>query len=180
MIKTNIAFGGFYESIHDFNIESAIRMYYSDDNGELDNNINDIYDTLDFKSIHDNYIKAYARLFQDWINENYPLTISFCNISLWSPKYYNFETDEIICELQDNDSISLNNYFKSDNEFLTHLKDRTKSYDGYMSFYSFYDALNNKDDILSTYILEFLADKFNNSDFMSAYDMQSTYDNILH
>ena len=120
------------------------------------------------------------KLFQDWINNNYPLTISLCNISLWSPKYYNFETDEILCELQDNDSISLNNYFKSNNEFLAHLKDRTKSYDGYMSFYTFEDALDNKDNILSTYILEFLADKFNNSDFMSAYDINATYDNILH
>ena len=177
MIKTNIAFGGFYESIHDFNIESAIQMYHSDDNGELDN---DIYDTLDFKSIHNNYIKEYASLFQDWINENYPLTISFCNISLWSPKYYNFETDEILCELQDNDSISLNHYFKSNNEFLAHLKERTKSYSGYTSFYDFKEAIDNKDNILSTYILEFLADKFNNSDFMSAYDRASTYDNILH
>lgn len=177
MIKANIAFGGFYYSIHHENIESAIQMYYSDDNGDIDNAI---YDTLDFKSIHDNYIKEYASLFQDWINTNYPLSISFCNISLWSPNYYNFETDEILCELQDNDSISLNNYFKNDNEFLEYLKDRTKSYDGFMSFYSFEEALDNKNDILSTYILEFLASKFNNSDFLSAYDMQSTYDNILH
>jgi hypothetical protein len=179
MIKANIAFGGFYESIHDDNIESAIQMYYSDDNGDL-NSFFDIYNTLDFKSIRDNYIKEYASLFQDWINTNYPLSISFCNISLWSPKYYNFETDEILCELQDNDSISLNNYFKDDKEFLEYLKNRTKSYDGFMSFYNFDEALDNKNDILSTYILEFLAKKFNNSDFLQAYDMQSTYDNILH
>ena len=177
MIKTKIAFGGFYESIHDYNIESVIETYYSDDYGIVPHSV---YDSLDYKSIHDNYIKEYASLFQDWINKNYPLTISFCNISLWSPNQYNYETDEILCELQDNDSISLNNYFKSDNEFLAHLKERTKSYDGYTSFYDFDEAIDNKNDMLSTYILEFLASKFNNSDFMSDYDMASTYDNILN
>lgn len=177
MIKTNIAFGGFYESIHDYNIESAIQMYHSDDDGIVND---DIYNELDFNAIRKNYIKEYCSLFEDWIRSNYPLTISFCNLSLYSPKEYNFETDEILCELQESDCISLNHYFRTNNEFLEYLKQRTKSYDGYMSFYSFDDAINNKNDILSTYILEFLANKFNESDFLNDYDMASTYDNILN
>ena len=53
------------------------------------------------------------------------------------------------------------NHFKKDDDFLEHLKGRTQSYDGYQSFYTFDDALSNKNNILNMYLFEYLSNQFN-------------------
>ena len=55
----------------------------------------------------------------------------------------------------------LNEKLLSDSDFINWLKERTQSCDGFISFYNFGEAQNNKDNILIKYVLEFLADKFN-------------------
>ena len=55
----------------------------------------------------------------------------------------------------------MTNHFKKNDDFLKFLKDRTQSYDGYWSFYTFDEALNNKDNKLIMYLLEFLSNEFN-------------------
>ena len=91
----------------------------------------------------------------------YKLNIDFKNIGLNSPKFYNFETDTIYCDVDKKQAGKLTNHFNKDFEFLEYLKDRTTSYDGYMSFYTYDQAINNKDNILIMYLLEFLANQFN-------------------
>lgn len=157
MINTNINFQGFYESIHSGFIDYAIESYFSDDDG----NFNDKEaENLNYKKIYDEYIVDFTHDFEGWIKDNYPLTPSFCNLKLISPKEYNFYTDVINCDMNESDVISMINFFKDDKEFLSYLKDRTKSYSGYMSHYSYDDALNNKNEILIDYILEFLVHEF--------------------
>ena len=55
-------------------------------------------------------------------------------------------------------------HFIKDNDFLAYLKDATVSYDGYHSFYDYEQALNNKDDVFSMYLLEYLANEFNQNE----------------
>lgn len=176
MINTQINFGGFYNSIHDDNIEWAIESYFSDDDGNF--NYDDISDKINYSKVRKDYINSYTSLFSTWIKDNYALSIRFKDIELISPKYYNYETDCIKCYISDTENNALMTLFKNDNEFLSYLKENTKSSSGYMSHYSYDEALNNKNDILSVYILEFLSRKFENDDFLSYYDNSAMYDDI--
>jgi len=173
-IKTTINFSGFYNSIHDDNIEWACESYFSDDNGVCDWDI--ILDSVDFKKIRGVYIDLYCDLFSDWLKENYNLAIKFKNISLSSPREYNFETDKILCDITHDENESLIKALQSNTKFLDWLKDRTKSRSGFISFYSYDDAMNNKNDMYSVYALEYLASEYESTDFISDYDRASGYD----
>jgi len=173
-IKTTINFGGFYNSIHNDNIEWACESYFSDDNGVCDWDI--ILDNVDFKKLHRVYIDLYCDLFSDWLKEKYNLSIKFKNISLSSPREYNFETDKILCDIDSVENESLINAMYAKPAFLDWVKDRTKSRSGYISFYDFDDVMNNKNDIFSVYAFEYLASEYESTDFISDYDRASGYD----
>jgi hypothetical protein len=175
-IKTTINFGGFYNSIHDDNIEWACESYYSDDNGVCD--WDNILDKVNFKKLRGVYIDLYCDLFSDWLKENYKVDIKFKNISLSSPREYNFETDKILCDITQVENESLIKALQSNTKFLDWLKDRTKSRSGFISFYSYDDAMNNKNDMYSVYALEYLASEYEHSDFMNDYDRASGYDDL--
>jgi len=145
MIKTTIDFGGFYDgSIHNLYIENLIEDYQYD------------YDNIDWNKTHNDYIKQYCYVLSSFILEEYDLDFDLKNISLYSPKFYNYETDTIDCEINNKQVNRLNKIFLKNNYFIEHLKERTKSYDGYISFYTFEQAKNNKDDILIRYVLEYI------------------------
>ena len=90
----------------------------------------------------------------------------FKNIKLWSPKYYNYDTDVIDCKIDTNQAQSLNEILKKDNDFLSFLKDRTTSCSGFVSFYTYDDVLNNKDNKLIMYVLEYVCNQFNNKEVL--------------
>jgi len=155
-IKTKIEFGGFYESIHSDSIDYKIDSYYEDGNFPLYH-----HDNIDYKKTNDSYIEDYCRKFESYILNEYKLNIDFENIGLNSPKFYNYSTDTIDCDVDKKQAEKLINYFNKDSDFLEYLKDRTKSYDGYMSFYTYDQAINDKDNILIMYLLKYLANQFN-------------------
>ena len=175
-IHTSIAFGGFYNSIHDANIEWACESYFTDNDGNCD--WNNILNNVDFKKLRGVYIDMYCDLFSEWLKENYNLVIQFKDISLSSPREYNFKTDEIICDITPLENESLIKTMKDNPDFLAWLKDRTKSYDGYISFYDFDDAMNDKNDVFSMYALEYLAREYESKDFENDYDRVSGYNNL--
>jgi hypothetical protein len=175
-IKTTINFSGFYNSIHDGNIEWACESFYSDDSGACDWDI--ILDNVDFKKLHGVYIDLYCDLFSDWIKENHGIAIKFKNISLSSPREYNFETDKILCDITHDENESLIKTMKANTAFLDWLKDRAKSKSGYISFYDFDDVMNDKNDIYSVYTLEYLSSEYENTDFLNDYDRVSGYDTL--
>ena len=158
MINTNIRFNGFYNSIHEDNIDFAIESYYTDDNGLFD--YDSIADNIDYKTIFKDYIEVFTDQFRSWIKDNYNLDIDFKDLTLISPRYYNYSTDVINCNISDRDNSLLMMTFKRDKDFISYLEDRTTSCSGFMSHYTFSEALSNKDDILSDYILEYLVSKF--------------------
>ena len=175
-IKTTINFGGFYNSIHDDNIEWACESYFTDDDGNCDWNI--ILDSVDFKKIRGVYIDLYCDLFSDWLKENYNLAIKFKNISLSSPREYNFETDKILCDITHDENESLIKALQSNTKFLDWLKDRTQSRSGFISFYSYDDAMRNKNDMFSVYALEYLSSEYEHSEFMNDYDRVSGHNDL--
>jgi len=157
-MKTTIEFGGFYESIHDNHIDMMTENYFDDT--PLQNDENN-FEYFDWRAIHKSYIKSYCYKLEEYIKDNYEIDIDFKNISLDSPTQYNFKTDVINCSVNKKKIELLNNKLIIDDEFAKYLKDSTQSYDGYMSFYTYEQALNNKDDILSVYVLRYICNQLN-------------------
>ena len=155
-VETTINFGGFYHSIHDGNIESMIESSYDGGNYPEYH-----FDNIDHKKTEQSYIEDYCSKFTNYILNEYGITINFKDLKIWSPSEYNFNTDKIDCFVSKSQSNKLTNHFKKNDDFLKFLKDRTQSYDGYWSFYTFDEALNNKDNKLIMYLLEFLSNEFN-------------------
>jgi hypothetical protein len=147
-IETVIKFGGFYESIHSYVIDS-----YIDSLNDSGNYPEYHYENIDYKNTKKSYIENYCSEFESYILNEYNIHIDFKNISLNSPEFYNYCNDTIYCDV---DKKQVKNA-----EFLEYLKNNTKSYDGFTSFYTFNQALNNKDNILILYLLDFLSDEFN-------------------
>ena len=148
-IKTNIAFGGFYHSYHQNNIDHMIEAFEYE------------WDKVNYEETFNSYIDDYANKLSSFILSEYKIEIDFKNIKLNSPKYYNYSTDVIDCEIDSQQVVQLNQVLSKDDSFLSYLKDRTKSYDGYISFYNYNEALSDKDDILILYVLEYVSNEFN-------------------
>ena len=150
-IETSIKFGGFYESIHSSNIDHMVEAFEYD------------FDHVDYKKTHQDYIENYSYNLSDYIYDQYKVIINFNNVKLYSPEYYNYSTDKIDCKIKSNQVYDLNEVIKKDKNFLEYLKNATTSYDGFMSFYTFNEALSNKNNILIMYVLEYISNKYNDS-----------------
>jgi len=172
-MKTTIEFGGFYESIHDSHIDMMTNNYFDDTPLQDDENN---FEYFDWSAIHKSYIKSYCYKLEEYIKDNYEIDIDFKNISMHSPKEYNFATDVINCDVIKKKIELLNKELLKDEKFLEYLKESTQSYDGFMSFYTYDQAINNKDDMLSVYVLRYLCNQLNNID--SGY-VDIEYDIIL-
>jgi len=138
------------------NVDSLIDIYNSDNEYPEYN-----FDNVNFKKTYLNYINSYCSHLSDYIKSEYTADINFKNLELNSPKYYNYSTDKILANISEKQIKELNSLMIKDVLFLEFLKERTKSYDGYHSFYTYETALNNKDNILIMYVLEYICDKFN-------------------
>jgi hypothetical protein len=155
-IETVIKFGGFYESIHSAVIDSRIESYYEEGNYPEYH-----HENIDYKNTNKSYIENYCSELENYILNEYEIHIDFKNISLNSPEFYNYSNDTIFCDIDKKQAKNLIDHFIKNSEFLEYLKNNTKSYSGYISFYTFNQAINNKDNILILYLLDFLSDEFN-------------------
>ncbi len=173
MIHTTIEFGGFYQGIHNNHIDMMTENYFDDTPLQNDDNN---FDYFNWSAIHQSYIESYVNKLSDYITDNYQIDIDFKKVSLDSPTQYNFKTDVINCSVNKKKIELLNNKLIIDDEFAKYLKDSTKSYDGYMSFYTYEQALNNKDDILSVYVLRYICHKLNSEYLDIEYDIVLTDD----
>ena len=163
-IKTVIKFGGFYDSIHSAIIDNDIESYIDIKNDCNDTDLTESDYDFNYKDMQMQYLKQYISDYVDFIESEYNLNINIDDISLYSPKEYNFKTDEVDCYISKSDENKLIKHFKKDNDFLEYLQNATQSYDGFYSYYSFDRAYNNENDILTLYIFEYIANKYQESD----------------
>ena len=130
-METTIPFSGFYCSIHDQELDSALEQYFSNDHGEVISQVlfQRAYDQADWAAIRDSYAKAYVEGFAEEfsIELNYKLTVS--------PKEYNFTTDRLFAEIEREEVCRIFDLVPK--EVLEKaVKDNFTSYDGFMSHYS--------------------------------------------
>ncbi len=94
-----IPFSGFYNSIHDHNLEREVESFYSDpESGMIETDVQQ-QNVDDFpwdKMIHSDYAKLYVDTFNDEFDQDGPFTFK----ELISPREYNFETDRILCTVE--------------------------------------------------------------------------------
>lgn len=125
-----IPFCGFYNSIIDDEIETTIErevQYYSEEYGiELDE--------MDFITDFEGIAKCYARYFEERVQDAFPqIEIKFSKLK--SPKYYNFETDKIVCEISDKNLKLVYNYCIA-NHFSDTVNEALKERSGFIPLYS--------------------------------------------
>jgi hypothetical protein len=130
MKQTTIPFSGFYHSIHDEELDRALQLMFSDDQGNPFEGIVDrAFNLINWQATHLQYAKEFAECFASHFEFT---TLKFLDLS--SPKYYNFETDRIFCEISLDEVISI--YEKVDKSKLAEtVKKKFTSYDGFISFY---------------------------------------------
>ena len=142
-----IPFSGFYNSIHDGVIDSALE-YEAECYADSDKANDIILDALNVNH-YDKIREALSKVFVEGVNElfwyEYGINLGLEFESLKSPKFYNYSTDEIYCYV-DNDKINeLVILLDNENGFIEVLKDKYQSRDGFIVFDSTLQAIDNKD-----------------------------------
>lgn len=146
----NIPFQGFYESIPDGVINQGIEQCFTDHETGCNVDV-DRLDTFyggfnKFQSIFHKFTQLYIESFNELLSD-YELEIELKYNSLESPKFYNFETDRLFCDITEKEAKKLFNIVTDNGNNFEHLaktiESRFTSYDGFISHYS-----NNLDDWL--------------------------------
>lgn len=119
-----IPFSGFYESIHNSLIDDEID-YFFDNNAKLGERLRD---SINWHDLLNEYAKGYA----ESVAHEFNIKMQF--ESLTSPKYYNFQTDRIFCEISESEVKRI--FSETDKHVLTETaKSMFTSRDGFNSFY---------------------------------------------
>jgi len=150
----NINFGGFYESLHDYYVESAVANhfgYYLED-GEIDQEAMWYLDTTIWKWARERYSKEY-------IDElNYMLDTRIKFVELDSPSMYNYRTDIIIANTSRKDRLIIMKYIREERlkeQALKHIRISSTSYDGYISFLNYEDYFKKEN---MNFLIEIMLD----------------------
>lgn len=152
LLSTRIPFSGFYESIWsgalDREDEQLIdhigeepdrydpALVLTQERGEAWEFLSKV---SDYKAMHDAVARAYTDAFMDWLAESLGRhTIDgYCYEEMTSPRYYNFETDKIFVEIEQEVFEDIFARLKRDHPgvFEATIKSLFTSYDGFISFY---------------------------------------------
>jgi hypothetical protein len=136
LFRSFIPFSGFYESLHDSEIDQAFEGLFQDrESGDPNQGLNErAMGVINWKQVHLAYAKEYAECFGD----RFELNLKFSE--LWSPREYNFETDRIFVELDDKDVQRLMNERVQEGPyhsvFVDLCREKFTHRSGFHSFYS--------------------------------------------
>jgi hypothetical protein len=124
-----IPFSGFYNSIHDAQLDQTLEYMFSDDYGHINEGLRDrAFDCVAWKQAHIDYSKEFVYQLSQLID--IPLEFE----SLRSPKFYNFETDRIFAFISEESIMYM--WSKIDRDKLQQLiHDRFTSCSGFISHY---------------------------------------------
>ena len=110
-MKISIEFGGFYHSDHSAIIDNYIECLADNDHPEYN------FGDIDWQETYQSYIESYCYNLESYILDEYNINIDFKDISLYSPREYNFRTDEIDCIVNEKQSLKLLKLVLKDTDF---------------------------------------------------------------
>ena len=143
-LKSTIPFDGFYESFISDDIDHQIGQQIEWDSDTFDLNeseeeiIQDNYLTVNTSYFYNQIAEDYTNFYIDALNERLEgFTLKATYKFFTSPREYNFSTDRIFIEIEENHAIDfikyiIKNYKK---ELEKKIEDRFTSRDGFISFY---------------------------------------------
>lgn len=173
MKNWTILFNGFYESIHSGQIDDMLESYFSDDQGEPQ----EIPDGINYPVIFNAYAKEYTSAFNTYLNDEFSLDVTINFKSLFSPREYNFRTNEINAEISDGDFNLVKSRLLTDDDFIAFVNESSQSHDGFISFYNGIDAVAADDEILLQYIGRYIIDQYDdNMGISSELDTQNIHE----
>jgi hypothetical protein len=142
-----LPFAGFYESVHDQQLDSAQEMdaeyFKSKDNdaypnavGMDESDLNEIlFDMADWSKAHDFYARRYVANFAGYVQRETGVNLGLTFEKMESPQFYNYGTDRIFAYIpvsvleQLRAAITLGNFAEV-------IKERHESRSGFASFYT--------------------------------------------
>ena len=140
--KFLIDFGGFYHSIHSDLIDSRIECFEINEG------------KVNYKET----CNSYCIEFIDSVNDMLELDLKFIQID--SPKFYNFTTDKIEAEINENDFNKLKDTYLNSDEFIDYVNENSKSYDGFISYYNGFNEVIKEDEILLQYMFNYILKEY--------------------
>ena len=164
-----INFGGFYNSIHEEQIEN---------NFEADEAYEDNIDTeankQDWTKTQINYSKAYLKKMEQFLfNEKIEAKFKFVRIE--SPRQYNFETDKIVVNILKKQQKSIINFVNNKYavELVELVRKQTTATSGYRPFYNFNEIYKeNINDLLLEACLEIICNEVNKDELPYEFDLE--------
>jgi hypothetical protein len=147
MLGIQIPFSGFYESVHDQQLDQAqerdAEYFASRDNdsypnavGMEESDLNEIlFEMADWHKAHTSYAERYTNNFTGYVKQETGMDLGLVFEKLDSPRFYNFETDRIFAFIpvpvaeQLRAAVTLGNLAEV-------IKERHESRSGFCSFYT--------------------------------------------
>lgn len=135
----NIPFAGFYNSMFSAELDSVQERfveYEVEKNPGLNPDIpnNALWHCADYGKAYDHIARAYVAQFNQYLIDEYELDLGLKFESMQSPKFYNFETDRIFCEISEENVRKLREAV-SDPALRHAIKERFTSRSGFISSY---------------------------------------------
>ena len=135
----NIPFAGFYESWYSGeldHVQERFVEYEVEKNPGLDPDIPNeaLWHCADYGKAYDHIARAYVDQFNQYLIDEYELDLGLKFESMQSPKFYNFETDRIFCEISEENVRKLREAV-SDPALRQAIKERFTSRSGFISSY---------------------------------------------
>ena len=140
--KFLLDFGGFYHSIHSDIIDNKIECF------ELNE------DNINYKETYKTYCIEYLYT----LNNILDLELEFIKID--SPQFYNFRTDKIEIEINENDFNKLKDTYLNSKECIEYINENSKSCSGFMSFYNGFNEVIKEDEILLQYMFNYILKEY--------------------
>ena len=117
-------------------IENLIEDWKIDKNSlDTYSDMSDIID-IDYKKTHDGVAKQWTSLFIDILpdleKDTWLKIVAY--ESLWSPKYYNFSTDEVNANIEYDIEKIVQYLEKNRDDFTKYIKENNTSYDGFIAY----------------------------------------------
>ncbi len=170
-------FDGFYESIHDHEINEALSQMFQDDEGES-HMPDDLWREISIDK------EGYCRLYIEWLKEyllkEHALDLpSMAFDSVRSPREYNFETDSLNVTIDEADFVKIKERaHRKETALRASIVETFTARDGFIPFYSndpqsWLEApMNEWDEIELGVALRAITGRWNDSDVIQAADYQ--------
>lgn len=145
-VDIRIPFCGFYESEASYMIDQEIEQSFDYEGSGMSDIPEDFYNHWDHKPVSKAFAEEYTPVFQDWFNSECSLDIVLNFKELYSPRFYNFETDTITCTITQDDVLKLWRAVDK-NVLALVIKERFSDRSGFISHYEadMYEDGSNKD-----------------------------------